>query len=260
LRKAAEEAARLEPDATELDQVKPLLDVREPITEDHLPSWVRGWFVERDGRFGNLAVVFTDLSGSNVRDMEVLSARLEEWRRRFPGVRFASGVALLGEVVPSLRRDAPIILGLATLGLSLAVLLVRRSLRRLLLVLVPLVLSGAISMGLIVLFGVHINFYNLLVFPLAIGMGIDGSIYVTEAVLDSQSAGDLWTACRAVLGATLTTLAGFAALLLANNPGLVSLAHVALITMGSTLFINLIWLPVALGALKRRPAATSPQA
>jgi uncharacterized protein len=250
LRKAAEDAAALGPGTKALDEVMPLLKVTLPIAAGDLPSWVRGWFVEKDGRFGHLGVLFTDLSGSNVAQMELLSNRLDEYRRRFPEVRFASGVALLGEVVPSLKRDAPVILGLAILGLSLAVLLVRRSITRLIVVLVPLFLSGAISMGLIAVLDVRINFYNLLVFPLAIGMGIDGSIYVTEAVLEPSSRRDLWTAMRAVLGATLTTLAGFAALFVANNPGLVSLAKVALITMGSTLFVNLIWLPLALGATK----------
>lgn len=242
LRAAAERVQRASDDP-EFGRLRTWLAVDRPIVKDDLPEWVRSWFVERDGQFGRLGVLYTDLSGSSVDDMETLSRALDGYRTRFPDVRFASGVALLGEVVPGLERDAPVILLLATLGLALAVLAVRRSFRWLGLVLVPLVLSAAISVGLLALLDVRINFYNLLVFPLAVGMGIDGSIYVTEALIEPRTNRDFATAARAVLGATLTTVAGFAALLVANNPGLVSLAKVAIVTMGSTLVVNLVWLP-----------------
>jgi predicted RND superfamily exporter protein len=242
LRAAAERVQRASDDP-EFGRLRTWLAVDRPIVKDDLPEWVRGWFVERDGKFGRLGVLYTDLSGSSVDDMETLSRALDGYRTRFPEVRFASGVALLGEVVPGLERDAPVIVLLATLGLALAVLAVRRSFRWLGLVLVPLLLSAAISVGLLALFDVRINFYNLLVFPLAVGMGIDGSIYVTEALIEPRTNRDFATAARAVLGATLTTVAGFSALLVANNPGLVSLAKVAIVTMGSTLVVNLVWLP-----------------
>jgi hypothetical protein len=228
--------------------------VTEPIRDDDLPAWVRGWFVERDGRFGNVGVMFTDFSGADARQMEALADRIDEYRQKYPEVRFASAVALLGEIVPSLRSDGPEIFGLAVLGLSLAVLLVRRSVVRLLTVLAPLALSAALTMGLLVAFDIRINFYNMLVFPLAVGMGIDGSIYVVEAILDQP--GDdhepLWTAARAVLGATMTTIVAFGSLWMASNPGLVSLAQVAILSMGSTLVVNLIWLPPCLWFLRRR--------
>src|SRR5690606_37894609 len=51
LRKAVEDAAELSPDNPALKEVLPLVRVNEKITPDDLPMWVRGWFVERDGRF-----------------------------------------------------------------------------------------------------------------------------------------------------------------------------------------------------------------
>jgi predicted RND superfamily exporter protein len=187
-------------------------------------------------------VLFTDLSGSNSDQMERLSGELAKYRSRFPDVEFASGVALLGEVLPALRRDAPLILILASLGLSLAVLVARRSLSWLVTVLVPLLLAAAISIGTLGALDIRINFYNLLVFPLAIGMGIDGAIYVAEA-MERGVEKAFSTAVRSVLGATLTTVAAFAALLTARNPGLASLGKAAILTMGSTLLVNLVWLP-----------------
>jgi uncharacterized protein len=256
LRAAVDEAKRRAPPAVveRLDRISPYLDVTEPIRDDDLPAWVRGWFVERDGRFGNLGVMFTDFSGADARQMETLSNQIDEYRHKYPEIKFASAVALLGEIIPSLRSDGPEIFGLAVLGLALAVLLVRRSFVRLVTVLAPLALSAALTMGLLVLFDLRINFYNMLVFPLAVGMGIDGSIYVVEAILDSPRGENepLWTAARAVLGATMTTIVAFGSLAMASNPGLVSLAEVAIISMGSTLIVNLLWLPPCMWLLRRR--------
>jgi len=54
------------------------------------------------------------------------------------------------------------------------------------------------------------------------------------------------TTARAVFGSTLTDAAAFSALGVAVYPGLVSVASVALVALGSALFANLVWLPAAL--------------
>ncbi len=226
-------------------EVLPLLDVREPITPDELPAWVRAWLFEADGRFGNLAVLYTNDRGSDARQMEALANQLDAYRARYPKVRFASGVALLGEVVPSLRRDAPTIVGLALLGLALATLAFGRSVKRTLLVLSPLVIGAGLTVGAMALLDLRVNFYNLMVLPLAFGIGVDGAIYVVWAAAAGER---LWTSGRAVLGSTLTTLAAFGAMGIADNPGLVSLAALAGVALGATLLSNLLWLPALLGA------------
>lgn len=230
----------------ELARIGPLLEVQTPITEQELPSWVRYWLGDRDGNLGRLGILFSDLSGSDARQMEVLARKVAEYRERYPSVRFASSVALLGEVVPTLQRDAPRVLAFALFGLCGAILVIQRNVLRLLVIVVPLLLAAALSLGVMGLLGVKVNFYNLVVFPLAIGMGIDGAIYVTEAVLDHGSAAHFSTTARGVAGATLTTLAGFASLLVASNPGLVSLGQVAIISMAFTLLVNLVWQPAFL--------------
>jgi predicted RND superfamily exporter protein len=50
----------------------------------------------------------------------------------------------------------------------------------------------------------------------------------------------------------MTTIVAFGSLWMASNPGLVSLAQVAILSMGSTLVVNLVWLPPCLWFLKRR--------
>jgi predicted RND superfamily exporter protein len=220
---------------------------------EKMPTWVQVWLVEKDGRFGTFGVLYTKLSGSDARQMEALSNRLEQWRHRFAGLRFASPVAQLGEVTPRLRKEASSIVGLALLGVLIATFLVGRSLRRTVTVLLPLVVTMAIALGLMALSQIHVNLYNMLVFPLAFGIGVDGAVYVAWA-LSSPSEGRLPTAARAVFGSTLTTTAGFGSLMVSSNPGLHSIGMLAVLVLGISLAANLVWLP-ALAAWRARGKA-----
>jgi hypothetical protein len=227
----------------DIDAFLPLTRVQEPITREHMPHWLRAWLTERDGRFGTLGILYSKLGGSDARQMEVLADRLEALRERFPRVRFASPVAQLGEVTPRLRADGPWVFGLALLGVWLGTLFVGRSLRRAFQVLLPLGVTIAISLGCMAIFDIHVNMYNLLVFPLAFGIGIDGAVYVAWALAKGGDRTTLDPAARAVLGSTLTTIAGFVSLCISNNPGLASIGTLALLMLSTSLFANLVWLP-----------------
>ncbi len=244
-----------------IERFEPLANVTEPITLERLPRWVSEWLVERDGSFGTLGVVYANLSGSNAKHMEVLVRYMRQWRERYPDVRFASTVAQLGEVTPRLRSEAPTMLGLALLGVCVGTLIVGRSLRRLALVLLPLAIMMAVSLGLMALLGLRTNLYNMLVFPLAFGIGVDGAVYVTWALASGSDEERLRVAARAVLGSTLTSMAGFGSLMISTNPGLASIGWLAVIMLGVSLVANLLWLPalhVAFGA--NEPAAKAPPA
>lgn len=227
----------------DIDAFSELVGIKEPIRDDSLPRWVSSWLRERDGRFGTLGILYTDLGGSDARQMEVLVRNMQRWRERFPHVRFASPVAQLGEVTPRLRSEGPWIFGLALLGVLLGTLLVGRSFRRTLTVLLPLVVTVALSMGVMALCQIRVNLYNMLVFPLAFGIGIDGAVYVTYALGNAGDDGTLRAAARAVLGSTLTTVAAFGSLMVSNNPGLASIGLMALVMLSASLLANLIWLP-----------------
>ena len=235
------------PDAQRIHEVEPYLEVREPISPSELPMWVRGTFAERDGTFGRIGIWYAGGSPSDARAMERLAKDIEALREHQPKVRFASTAALLGEVVPGLKRDAPLIIGLALVALLLITFVAARSWKRTLFVAATLAIATGVCVGLLPLFGLKIDLYNMLVFPLAFGIGVDGAIYIVwryrrQAPNDTRPN----TTARAVLGSTLTDAAAFSALGVAVYPGLVSVASVALVALGSTLFANLVWLPAAL--------------
>ena len=238
--------ARLsEKEKDEIAYVRPMLEVKEPITANDLPRWVREWLTERDGRFGTFGLLYNNLRGSDARAMEQLASDIAKLREEYPKVHFASAEALLGIIVPGLRSDAPTMLLLAIAGLFASTLLISRSLRKTLMVILPVALAGCASLALMVALDLHVNLYNMLVFPLSLGIGIDGAVYIVWVMskYSSDTQEELRVTMRGVLGSTLTTAAGFGSMVVANNPGLVSLGELAIVTLSCALLSNLLWLP-----------------
>lgn len=232
--------------AKDIDQVEPFTRIKEPIATSEMPQWVSDWLFERNGSFGTLGVLYTDLRGSDARQMEHLARELEVLRSQHPKVRFASTVAQLGEVTPRLREEAPLIVGLAIFGAAMGTVFLGRNWWRIIAVLMPMFIMTGISLGIAALSGIRVNLYNMLVFPLAFGIGIDGAVYVDWAFSSSNSEELLPTAARAVLGATLTSIAGFVALIWSANPGLASIGVLATLMLSIALVANLLWLPCLL--------------
>lgn len=218
-----------------------------PLVLDDMPEWLRELLVERDGSFGRIAVVFLRMRGSDSDEMAKLTDAMNAWRRAHPDVAFGSSHALLGEVLPTLRHDSPRMMGLAVLGVLLTLGLLARPLRRGLVVLIALTAAFACTAGLMVLFDLRVNMFNLLVLPVGFGIAIDGAIYVAWHLRgDGPVARSTF---RAVLFSTLTTLTAFGALVVAHHPGLESIGWLAILAMTCGTTINLVWLPALMTVL-----------
>jgi uncharacterized protein len=224
-----------------------------------MPKWVLDSFSERDGSFGRLGVIYHAYQNEDARQMIELTRQLEELREENPQVRFASNSAVLGEVVPLLVGDGLLVTGLALAGLILSTLLVGRSLRRTALVATAICMSVALSIAFMVMMGWKVNLYNMLVFPVTFGMGVDGAVYVVWSVY-KRGGGMDWSglpvSARAVIGSTTTTLVAFGSLMVSQNGGLTSLGELAVVALAITLLTNLVWLPAVL-SLRREASPSS---
>ncbi|MCB9624256.1 MAG: MMPL family transporter [Sandaracinus sp.] len=230
-----------------LQRVHELASGTTPLVLEDMPQWLRELLVERDGSFGRLAVVFLRMRGSDSEQMAKLTDAMNTWRREHPQVSFGSSHALLGEVLPTLRQDGPRMLGLAVLGVLLALGILARPWRRGVVVLAALAVAFACTGGLMVLVGIRVNMFNLLVVPVGFGIAIDGAIYVAWHLREGGSAAR--NTFRAVLFSTLTTLTAFGALVAAHHPGLQSVGWLALLAMSTATVINLVWLPALMTVL-----------
>ncbi|MEO8352131.1 MAG: MMPL family transporter [Chthoniobacteraceae bacterium] len=91
------------------------------------------------------------------------------------------------------------------------------------------VLMGALGLAILALvaaleiFGIPLNLFNVLAFPLVLGIGVDYGIYVIIAMRAPDPRRELSAILKPVLLSALTTAAGFGSLATAENPALRSL-------------------------------------
>jgi predicted RND superfamily exporter protein len=102
---------------------------------------------------------------------------------------------------------------------------------------VSLALSFGAMLASLKFLGVALNLFNVLAFPLVLGIGVDYGIYVVAAMragTDPRRA--LGNVVKPVLLSGLTTTAGFASLALAKNPALQGLGIVCALGVAWCLF------------------------
>ena len=110
-----------------------------------------------------------------------------------------------------------------------------------------LMVSLALSVGALVaclkIFGFALNLFNVLAFPLVLGVGVDYGIYILLAL---RQPGDkehgFATIIKPVVLAGLTAIAGFGSLALAHNPALRGLGIVCALGVAWSLFSTLFFI------------------
>jgi predicted RND superfamily exporter protein len=140
------------------------------------------------------------------------------------------------------------------IAIALLLVILLRNLADVLLVLIPLVLAGLLTVAGSVLFNVPFNFANVIALPLILGVGVDYGVYLAQR---SRSAGAARVnilrtgTARAVLFGALITTANFGDLMLAKHPGIVSMGILLTVGLSMTLLCALVLLP-SLGQIRFR--------
>lgn len=164
--------------------------------------------------------------------------------------------SLRGEI----RRDA-LVSGI--IGLALVVLLLWidfRDAHTALLALIPLLLGILWMVGAMVVFDLHLNFMNIFVITMIIGIGVDYGIHVIhryreeERVPGGDPAGAVEETARGIFLAALTTIAGFGSLATSHYPGLISMGLVSILGTLATALVAIVVIPAYL-SLRHRPTA-----
>lgn len=233
-----------------LDALRVAVEPR-PITRQELPDDIREWWIAADGRER------VEVQSARPLDTRArLSAFVDEVRREQPG--------LTGVPVSDLEsgRVALHALSLAlvfAIAATMAFLLLQfRSLRAALLVELPLLLAGLLTIGVAALIRLPFTVANLIALPLLLGVGIDNGIHMVHRAR-STSAGELdperTSTGRAIIVACFTTMASFVSLALSRHRGIASMGQLLTIGMICVLGCTLIVLPAALAGMRSSQGA-----
>jgi predicted RND superfamily exporter protein len=115
------------------------------------------------------------------------------------------------------------------------------------LALLPLVLGMVWMLGVMSFLGLRINFMNIFVITMVIGIGVDYSVHFLHRWFETGGNPEaLAGISKAIAVAALTTIVGFGSLVLSHYPGLRSVGFAAILGALATAVISITVLPVVL--------------
>ena len=169
-------------------------------------------------------------------------------------VYYSAGMPILfAKLARIVLFDGKFSVALTAVLLLLVLLVDLRSLRATAVALLPLLLGVGMMLGAMVWIDFRLNFMNVVVFPIVLGYGLSHGVYLIHRFREGSSAMDaLRSVGTAVACSTLTTLAGWAALLAASHRGLKSMGMLACLGMSATLIVTFMVMPALLQLLHDR--------
>lgn len=219
----------------------------EPFDQKDLPTALRERWYSEAGEYRLAIYPAEDLNNN------------ETLRRFVHAVQKVSPQAI-GVPVISLEAGEAVVqafiqaFSLALIGVVIILLVLLRSIKYTLLVLLPLLLSSLFTAALTVLLDMPFNFANIIALPLLLGLGIDSSLHMVYRSINNDAfSEDLvhTSTTRAIFYSALTALVDFASLIFSSHQGTASMGILLTVGLGFTLICTLIILP----ALLRIPSA-----
>ena len=203
----------------QIDEWYHYLAADQPVTVQRLPDYVKSQFEDKQGRVGRFVIIASHGSKADARNAERIYNAYGQLQTPDGPVDTAADFFVIPEIYGAIEHDGPIVMGLAiTIMLLTAVVLLRR---------LWAAASVAVTVGLSLLWlaaimlvlGWKLNFFNIIVLPLLLGMGQDDALHLAER--HHEEGGKLGRVLREAGGAifvtTLTTIWGFSGILFANH-------------------------------------------
>ena len=145
-----------------------------------------------------------------------------------------------------MRTESPYMVGATFIIIYLFMIFTFRSFRWSAISMLPLIVGLLWLFGIMMIFGLQFNFYNLVVLPAILGIGEDSGVHLAHRYRD-EGRNSMWEVLSStgqhISMGSITTMLGFAGLLFTNHPGLQSLGVMAVIGIGMTLLTSLTFLP-----------------
>jgi hopanoid biosynthesis associated RND transporter like protein HpnN len=227
-----------------LDELRGYLQA-QPVTLETLPPEIARDWVTKDGRY-KVEV----LPKGDPNDNETL----REFARAVQEVEPNA----IGGPISILESGRTVIRAFFEAGFwalaSITILLwiVLRRFGDVLLTLIPLLMAGIVTMELMVIFGMKLNFANIIALPLLLGLGVAFKIYYIMAWRAGQTDLLQSSLTRAVFFSALTTATAFGSLWLSSHPGTSSMGKLMALALVTTMAAAVLFQPVLMGPPRER--------
>lgn len=239
-----------------LDLLRRSSQTTEPLSQDQIPDFLLNRFLTREGEIGRFIIIYPSEGLSDGRRSIAFKEEIGEIDLRDGTIYYAGSTSIVAaEMLDLMIKESPYMVSATFLLVFFFMLYSFRSFRWALMAMIPLVIGFLFLFGIMLLFGIKFNFYNLVVLPAILGIGCDNGVHIAHRYRD-EGKNSMWdvlssTGQHISIG-SLTTMTGFAGLLFTVHPGLQSIGILAVTGIGMTLLTALTFLPAMIQLLEER--------
>ncbi len=185
----------------------------------------------------DLATVTTSINLNSESSLEIISA-LKETKNVVVIDRKQLNQSFLG----NLKNDFNQLISYSIVAVFMILLIFYRSFTLSFLTLLPIGITWVIALGMMAFFNIEFNILNIIISTFIFGLGLDYSIFITNAFLKEYEFGIkvLKTYRTSILLSVITTLLGIGALFFAKHPALRSISIVSIIGVFSAVSVAFI--------------------
>ncbi len=173
-----------------------------------------------------LATVTSTVSLEEEKTDEFISYFADE-----PGIFALDRKAMNQNFLGNLRSDFNRLILTSVLAVFIVLLISYRNLEISLFTLLPIAVTWICALGIMVVLDIEFNILNIIISTFIFGLGLDYSIFITNACLNEYEKGsyELRTYQTSILISVITTLLGMGALIFAQHPALRSVSVISII-------------------------------
>ncbi len=231
----------------ELDKLRRASKTTKPLNIGDIPDYLKSRFITKDGEVGRFVIIYPEGSLADGRRSIAFKDSIGEVVLDNGKVYYAASTSIVAaSMLDLMRTESPYMVGATFIFIYIFMLFTFRSFRWSMIAMLPLFVGLLWLFGIMMLFGLQFNFYNLVVLPAILGIGEDSGVHLAHRYRE-EGKNSMWkvlssTGQHITMG-SVTTMLGFAGLLFTNHPGLQSLGVMAVVGIGMTLLTSITFLP-----------------
>lgn len=232
-----------------------------PVSIHDLPEWTKRLFKEAgsearkpaDGEqfaYQYLIYVNEAIDGMKGSDARAFLGDLQQVKKHFGyDFRIGSQSYIYTAMLDEIKTDGVVMMGIALAVVFLILVFTFRHPLRGLVAFTPLLLGALWMFGLAAFLGLKLDFFNVIIIPVIVGIGVDDGVHFYYHYRQSGrgSVGEVMRKVgSAIVMTSVTSMIGFGGLAVTDYAGLQSIGYMAIIGIGTTLLATLLVLPTIL--------------
>jgi len=214
-----------------------------------IPENMKSRFLGLAGTEGNLVYVLHRVPLGDTRGGAELLSQIGTIQGKDTVWRGASEAVVVNDLVRIMKEDSTWVIPLSGLAVFLVLLSDFRSVRRVVITLIPLVAGLFWMLALMWMGGLRFNLYNMVVLPSMIGICVDSGVHICHRCLELPNE-PVTNALRYTRGAvamsSFTAMISFGSMVFGVHRGLASLGLLAVLGLGCTFVASTVVFPAFL--------------